>query len=139
MAKSSKKLWEPLKKGDIVDVVAPGFSISDEKLKAGLEFLKDLGLKPRVPNDLFGEDIVCSHRDEIRLKHLKNAFLAKDSKAIWCVRGGYGSIRLIEELSKLKKPKQNKLFIGYSDACTIHNYLNQFWGFASLHGPHRCR
>jgi muramoyltetrapeptide carboxypeptidase len=135
MAKNNFTAWQPLKVGDTVDIIAPGFSISDEQLKAAVDFVKNLGLKPRVPDDIFGPDVICSQTDAIRLKHLKNAFTAKDSKAIWCLRGGYGAIRIIEDFAKLKKPKINKLFIGYSDATTIHNFLNQFWHFSTLHGP----
>jgi muramoyltetrapeptide carboxypeptidase len=127
--------WQPLKAGDIVDVVAPGFSTTDEKLKGAVQFLENLGLKPRVPANLFGPDIICANTDEIRFQLLKKALQAKDSRAIWCVRGGYGAVRLMHEVAKLKKPKTNKLFIGYSDATTLHNFFNQFWNFATLHGP----
>jgi muramoyltetrapeptide carboxypeptidase len=137
MAKKSvnKKSWAALKPGDIVDVVAPGFSVSDEKLVAGVKFLEDLGLRPRVPSDIFGPDILCAQKDSVRLQHLQKAVMAKDSKAIWCVRGGYGAIRLLEAISKWKKPSVTKLFVGYSDATTLHNYFNHFWGWPTLHGP----
>jgi muramoyltetrapeptide carboxypeptidase len=127
--------WEPLKPGDTVDIIAPGFSVTEDRLKGAIEFVKHLGLVPRVPKDIFGADILCSQTDEVRLKHLVAALNAKDSKAVWCLRGGYGSVRLIEAFSKIKKPKKNKLFIGYSDITTIHNYLNQFFKFSTIHGP----
>ena len=137
-SKTSKSVGEVslvLKKGDIVDIVAPGFSTSQSHLEAAIEFVKKIGLVPRVPNPIFGDDVVCSHRDEVRLQHLQKALAAKDSKVIWCIRGGYGAIRLIEKFAATKKPLKPKLFIGYSDACTIHNFLNQFWKWPSLHGP----
>lgn len=130
-----QKTWEPLKKGDVVDVIAPGFSTMPEALEGAKKFLINLGLTPRVPKDLYATDIICSNTDEIRFKHLKLALLAKDSRAIWCLRGGYGSLRLIEQLAKIKRPSLPKLFIGYSDSTTIHNYLNQFWHWPTLHGP----
>lgn len=135
MAKLAKKSWQPLKRGDLVDIVAPGFAAGEQDISGAIHFLEEMGLRARVPDDLFGDDVVCSNTDKIRFKHLKKAFQANDSKAVWCIRGGYGAIRLIEEFAKLKKPTQNKLFIGYSDATTLHNFLNQFWGFSSLHGP----
>lgn len=127
--------WRALQPGDIVDVVAPGFRCSDENLEKGVAFLKRLGLTPRVPDDLFGDDILCSNNDNYRFNHLKQALEARDSKAVWCVRAGYGAIRFIEKLKKIKKPKQSKLFIGYSDATTINTYLTQFWNWPVLHGP----
>lgn len=135
MAKSTLSTWEPLRPGDIVDVVAPGFRCSDEDLEKGIQFLKSLGLEPRVPADLFKDDILCANSDEYRFQHLKKALLAKDSKAVWCVRAGYGAIRFIGKLQKVKKPRRPKLFVGYSDATTILHFLSQFWGWPCLHGP----
>lgn len=131
-----KKKWAGLKPGDIVDVVAPGFPTTEEKLKNAISLLNQLGLKVRVPDDLFGEDVVCSQTDEIRGGHLRDALLAKDSKAVWCLRGGYGSLRLIPQMIKWKKPAKVKLLIGYSDTVTLHTFLNQKWDWPSLHGSH---
>lgn len=121
--------------GDIVDVVAPGFRCPPENLERGLEFLRQCALKPRVPADLFGEDLLCANSDAKRLTQLRRALAARDSKAIWCVRGGYGAIRIIEPLLKLTPPRHPKLFIGYSDATTVHWLLNHHWKWPSLHGP----
>ena len=54
---------------------------------------------------------------------------------MWCIRGGYGAIRLVGPLLRLKPPRRRKLFIGYSDATTLHYLLNQHWKWPSLHGP----
>lgn len=136
MGKKIKKTgWQTLEVGDTVDVVAPGFSIPPEKLEAAREFLTKLGLKPRIPANIFGDDFLCAQTDKVRYELLKKALLATDSKAVWCVRGGYGAIRMIEQIAKLKKPRAPKIFIGYSDSTTLHNFFNQFWGWPTLHGP----
>lgn len=127
--------WAPLKQGDIVDIVAPGWACSRQQLAAAVKTLKSWGLVPRVPKDLIGKTYQLSNRDEIRFNHLKNALLAKDSKAIWCLRGGYGSIRLMPMLRKIRAPKQPKVLIGYSDITTLHMFLNFSWGWPSLHAP----
>jgi muramoyltetrapeptide carboxypeptidase len=124
-----------LRPGDTVDVVAPGFRCSDEALAAGVESLRRLQLVPRVPVDLFGPDLLCANSDAQRLRQLRAALAAPDSRAVWCVRGGYGAIRIIERLRKLTRPARAKLFVGYSDATTIHYLLNLHWRWPSLHGP----
>ena len=124
-----------LKSGDIVDVVAPGFRCSAEALAAGIAFLRRLGLKPRLPRTLFGRDLLCAHSDRVRFEHLKRALMAPDSRCLWCVRGGYGAIRLVDRLLELAPPPRRKLFIGYSDATTLHYFLNHHWKWPSLHGP----
>jgi muramoyltetrapeptide carboxypeptidase len=121
--------------GDVVDVVAPGFRCTQEQLDGGIAFLKRQGLVPRVPADLFGDDVLCANTDTHRYAQLRKALYARDSRAVWCVRGGYGAIRFIERLQALKPPRKPKLLIGYSDATTLHQLLNLFWGWPSLHGP----
>lgn len=124
-----------LRRGDIVDVVAPGFRCSAESLAGGVKFLRRLGLKPRVPRSLFGADLLCANSDRVRFEHLRRALYAPDSRCLWCVRGGYGAIRLIGRLLEVAPPPRRKLFIGYSDATTLHYLLNHHWKWPSLHGP----
>ncbi|HTT03013.1 MAG TPA: LD-carboxypeptidase [Steroidobacteraceae bacterium] len=124
-----------LERGDIVDVIAPGFRCSEQSLQRGLEFLRALGLVPRVPPRLFAADLLCANTDERRLEQLARALRARDSRCVWCVRAGYGAIRLVPGLLRLARPARPKLFVGYSDATTIHYLLNQHWHWPSLHGP----
>lgn len=127
--------WAALKKGDVVDVVAPGFCPTDDEVEAGIQFLESWGLVPRLPEDLFGADVIASNTDTKRLKHLSRALLAKDSSAVWCLRGGYGAIRLVPGLLKLKKPARSKVVLGISDVTTIQLFLDLKWNWPSLQAP----
>ena len=130
------KSWHRLHKGDIVDIVAPGSRVADATVEAGCEALREWGLVPRIgPPSLFAKDLLEAGSVEHRVAHLKRALLAPDSAAVWCVRGGYGSLRLIPELLKLKRPHEAKLFIGLSDISSLHLFLNQKWGWSTLHAP----
>jgi len=129
------KGWRTLKKGDFVDVIAPGFKTTAEELRGAVSFLKAWGLVPRVPRDLLGKHFLFSNSEEVRWKHLHRALLANDSQAVWCLRGGYGSIRLLPYLKKMRCPKKTKLFIGLSDVTSLHVFFNQKWDWATLHGP----
>ncbi|MCB0408253.1 MAG: LD-carboxypeptidase, partial [Bdellovibrionales bacterium] len=129
------KKWSPLKKGDIVDLVAPGSACSQEELKKSVQKLKQMGYVPRVPKSFFSGHQLFSNTDAKRFEVLKKALYAKDSQGIWCVRGGYGSLRLLPLLSRLKKPARSKFVLGYSDITTIHHFLNTRWGWPTLHGP----
>jgi muramoyltetrapeptide carboxypeptidase len=124
-----------LQPGDVVEVVAPGSRCSAESLQGGLEFLRRLGLTPRLPRSLFGSDLLCAASDRLRFEHLKRALYAPDSRCLWCVRGGYGAIRLVERLLELPPPPRPKLLVGYSDATTLHYFFNHHWRWPSLHGP----
>lgn len=126
---------ESLRPGDIVDLVAPASKCSKAELAQGVRAIRELGLVPRVPKDIFAKSILFSNSDEKRLAQLRRALYATDSKMIWCVRGGYGVIRLVPEMMKWKKPKKAKLVWGYSDITTLHLHLNQQWGWPTVHGP----
>ena len=128
-----KKLWQALEPGDIVDIVAPASSSTGKDFQNALRFVHKMGLVPRAPKNIFGKDLLCANTDHWRYQHLKKALYARDSKVIWSLRGGYGSLRLLPALAKLKAPLQQKLFIGYSDTTGIHHFLNSIWNWPTLH------
>lgn len=127
--------WTPLKAGSVVDVVAPGFRPTDKEAESGIRFLQSWGLKPRVPKDLFGQDVLSSNSDQARARHLMKALESPTSDAVWCLRGGYGSIRLVPFLMKMKKPKRVKPILGLSDVTTLHQFVLSRWGWPSLQTP----
>lgn len=126
---------EPVRQGDIVDIVAPASRCTDEELASALAALRGLGLVPRVPKKLFAKSLLFSNSDEQRLAQLRAALYAPDSSMIWCVRGGYGALRLMPEIRRWRKPARGKIFLGYSDITTLHAHLNQVWGWPTIHGP----
>ena len=121
--------------GDLVDVVAPASPCLPADLERGLAAARALGLRTRVPENFFAKNSLFANTDQKRLAHLRAAVEAEDSNLIWCVRGGYGSIRLLEQMAKWPKPKRAKTLLGYSDITTLHAFVNQRWGWPSLHGP----
>ncbi|MCJ8277267.1 MAG: LD-carboxypeptidase, partial [Bdellovibrionales bacterium] len=125
--------WTALEPGDVVDIVAPGMKPRPGTIPGLKKFLKSWGLRVRIDSDIIQKDLICSHSKEYRLKSLKKALMAKDSKMVWCMRGGYGSLHLVEGIKKIKKP-QNKIFMGLSDITTLHSFFNQEWGWSTLHG-----
>jgi len=88
-----------------------------------------------MPENIFGKDLLCANADAARLLHLQEALLNQESKAVWCLKGGYGCARLIPELIKLMPPEKAKLFIGFSDITVLHLFLQQQWCWQTLHGP----
>ncbi|NDF11575.1 MAG: LD-carboxypeptidase [Proteobacteria bacterium] len=126
---------EALKQGDRIDVIAPGRSGPKAEIAAIERVITGQGFTARIPADIYGEDLLCSNRDEVRAQHLVQALTATDSKAVWCARGGYGAARIVEILRVNKKPKTPKWFIGFSDNTVLHMFLNQEWGWSTLHAP----
>lgn len=139
--KNCKLLFKKmLKKNDIVDVVSIGTPCSLAENKAMAKYLENCGLKARffleketsiskTPSHEF-----ASFSPEIRFEQLKAA-LNSDAKIIWCSRGGYGSAEIIPFLQKMKKPKKEKIFIGFSDISSVNLFLMQNWGWRVLCAP----
>lgn len=136
---STYKPWRALRAGDIIDVIAPASACltTEAPLSKIHDLLVSWGLIPRIPENLLGSDLLCANTDTKRLEFLKNALLNTDSAAIWCLRGGYGSGRLIPKLAniELKNSPPPKLFIGMSDITALHLFLQQHFGWPTVHGP----
>jgi muramoyltetrapeptide carboxypeptidase len=120
--------------GDSVEIIAPAARCSDEQLSALKNLLTSWNLECIVNENIFGNDLLCANSDEMRFQFLKNALENTETKAIICARGGYGSMRLIPELSKLKKPSAPKLFLGMSDITALNLFFYQKWNWSVLHG-----
>ena len=128
--------WAGLQRGDGVHLVAPASGCSAKTLRKIQTFLLSWGLQPFIPKDLMGgSDPLCAHTDSKRWLHLKRALQSSRSSVVWCIRGGYGSTRLLPLLSQLSPPKRFKLFVGMSDVTSLHVFFNQVWKWPVLHAP----
>lgn len=130
-----KSGWKFLEEGDVVDVVAPGYPSQPHEVQGAKSFLLKWKLQPRIPQDLIKPHFLHANEDAERFQFLKEAIQSKDSNVIWCLRGGYGSNRLLPMLAKMKKPKEAKLIIGISDVTSLNTFLIQEWGWKPLHAP----
>ena len=128
-----KNSWSYLQYNDTVDIIAPASNSPTNRLEDGVHWVSGTGLVPHVPHDIIKTDLFFAAPLEIQLEHMKRA-LYSDSKAIWCLRGGYGSMRLIPHMLKWKKPKRPKLFIGFSDITSLHLFFNNHWNWPTIHG-----
>ncbi|KTC81327.1 S66 peptidase family protein [Legionella brunensis] len=123
-----------LKPGDSVEIIAPASRCSHKHLQDLRELLVSWGLHCLIDEAIFGEDLLCANSDEVRFASLKRALENPQTKAIICARGGYGSMRLIPELSKMTPPATSKIFIGMSDVTALHLYFQTKWQWPSIHG-----
>lgn len=119
--------------GDVIDVVAPASACSPEALAAGVAVLEGWGFRPRVPSGLFESSGIVAAPDASRHRALRRALRSADSRVVWCVRGGYGSQRLLPRLAREAVPAPRKLLVGFSDLTALHVFVNQHWGWPTLH------
>ncbi len=133
MKKTKKIFFTPLKKGDLIEIIAPGSAAPLQNLEKGAEVLRSWGYRVIYDKDLLDPHFFLANSDLKRFKSLKKAMSNSESKAVWCLRGGYGAIRLLPYIEKMKIPKNKKILIGLSDVSSLHNFINQKWNWPSLH------
>lgn len=121
-----------LKKGDEVILIATARKISSEELDPAITILKSHGLNVVLGMHIFDIDNQFAGTDLERKTDLQWALNHKTAKAIIIARGGYGSVRLVEQLDFSEIKRHPKWLVGYSDVTVLHNALHNE-GLATLH------
>ena len=100
-----------------------------------MENAKKLGWEPVVGEHVRARHFYFAGADEMRLSDF-NAALRDDSiDAVWCLRGGYGAMRLLEGVDYYALRRRPKTIIGYSDITALHSAIALRADLASIHGP----
>lgn len=121
-----------LQEGDKVVILSPSSKIDKSLLTGMKKRLEDWGLKPIIGKHAGHASGRYAGTIKQRTDDLQRAMDDKDVKAIFCSRGGYGAIHLIDKLDFTHFRQSPKWLIGYSDITALHN-LFQANGYASLH------
>lgn len=122
-----------LKKGDRIRIVSPAGKVSAKKIIPGIELLRNEGFEVLIGQHVFGEHFQFSGTDSERAADLQEAIDDPQTRAIICARGGYGSVRLLEQLDFSLLKANPKWLIGFSDITVLHSVFNSL-GLASIHG-----
>lgn len=121
-----------LKKGDKIAIVTTARKTTKKELHAGIALAESWGLEVVIGKSIGAEDNQFGGDDTLRAKDFQNQLDHPEIKAIWCARGGYGTIRMIDKLDFSKFQKNPKWIIGYSDVTVLHSHLHNL-GIQSLH------
>lgn len=130
-----KELVRPprLEKGDTVMILAPAGIMKDTSaVLKGIELLQDWGLNYKLGKNLFKQNFHFAGTDAERLADFQEALDDVNIKAIWCARGGYGTVRIIDDLDFTRFKQNPKWVIGFSDITVLHNEIHLL-GFETLH------
>lgn len=123
-----------LQEGDRIIILSPSSKIDKSFLRGATKRLKSWGLKTILSKHAGSANGTYSGSIRQRLNDLQDAMDDEKAKAIFCSRGGYGAVHLVDKLDFTKFRKHPKWFIGFSDITALHNVFQQN-GFASLHAP----
>ena len=124
-----------LEKGNTIGIIAPANFANLDRLEEGLSTLKYLGYKTIAGVSCRQEWYNFAGSDKVRADDINKMFADNSVDAILCLRGGYGSCRLIDYIDFDIIASNPKLFIGYSDVTTLHCAFNKICSLITIHGP----
>lgn len=122
-----------LKKGSKIAIVAPAWKVTPEKISAAVKWIEEKGFVPVYDDRLFAEYNQFAGDDDFRASVLQEYLDRNDIDAIFCARGGYGTIRIIDKLDFTKFAEHPKWIVGFSDVTVLHAKMQQL-GYQSIHG-----
>ena len=121
-----------LKVGDTVAIVCTARKFFPEDAKPAIDLLESWGLKVKLGNTIGLDNFQLGGTDTERAADFQAQLDDEKVKAIWCARGGYGTVRIIDLLDFSKFKKHPKWTMGFSDVTVLHSQLN-IERVASLH------
>jgi muramoyltetrapeptide carboxypeptidase len=123
-----------LRTGDAVRIVSLSSPMDEERVRRGSEELVRLGYQTNLDREtVFAKHGFFAGSVEARVSALKTALTERETRAIFCTRGGYGSNYLLDCLSGITSAP--KLFCGCSDVTSLHSYFWQKFRLVTLYGP----
>jgi len=122
-----------LKAGDTIGIIAPARKINPNELEFAIKWWEEKGFYVLMGKHLFDTHHQYAGTDKARLEDLQNMLDNSDIKAIFCARGGYGTLRIIDKLEFLSFNLEPKWICGFSDITVLHLHLNRVCEVASIH------
>jgi len=124
-----------LRPGARVHLVAPAGPLPEGGIERAVERVVALGWEPVLGRHAAGLWRYLAGTDEERLADLQEAIDDPEGDAIWCLRGGYGTMRLLPRLDLAPLRLRPRPLVGYSDNTALHLAAARH-GVISFHGPH---
>ncbi|WP_416445283.1 LD-carboxypeptidase [Leeuwenhoekiella sp. A16] len=121
-----------LKEGDKVGILSTARKIKLTEIQFGIDFLIALKLEPVIGHTIGMEDDQYAGSDYQRQDDLQRMFNDPSIKGVWCARGGYGTVRIIDNIDFYKFVKNPKWLMGYSDVTVLHSHIHKL-GVQTLH------
>jgi len=122
-----------LKKGDTIAIVAPAKAIEKEYIDFALDFFEQQGYKVLVGKNCLNQHHYFAGTDEERLSDFQEVLDNLEIKAIICARGGYGCVRIVDDIQWASLLNHPKWIVGFSDVTVFHQRIN-ILGLPSIHG-----
>ncbi len=124
-----------LRAGATIGLIAPGSPIATARYAKMLDSMTMLGFRVKEGPNTHASHGFLAGTDAQRLADLHAAFADPEIEAVWCIRGGYGCMRLLPLINYDLIRSNPKPFIGYSDITALHLAIQEKVGLVCFHGP----
>jgi len=125
-----------LKAGNTIGLIAPASNVwQDEDIYFATDVLKSFGFKVKHSKNLFKRYGYLAGQDKERAADVNNMFADKSVDGIFCLRGGYGTPRMLPYINYDLIKSNPKALIGYSDITALLNAITARTGLMTFHGP----
>lgn len=121
-----------LQKGDTVALVCTARKFTPQEALPAIELLKSWGLIPKLGKTIGLDNFQLGGTDLERASDFQDQLNDDAVRAIWCVRGGYGTIRIIDQVDFSGFQSCPKWVMGFSDVTVLHSHIHNL-GIATLH------
>ncbi len=122
-----------LKPGDTIGITCPAGFMTLEEIQPALTLMKSWGFNMRIGKTVGLRNFTFGGTDVERLNDLQQMLDDSAIQAIMCARGGYGCVRIIDQINWRKFEGKPKWIIGFSDITVLHAQLNHQYHIASIH------
>jgi muramoyltetrapeptide carboxypeptidase len=122
-----------LKAGDTIGITCPAGFMTQADIQPAVETLKSWGFSLRIGKTVGKRDFIFGGTDSERASDMQQMLDDPSIQAIMCARGGYGCVRIIDQLDFRKFVEKPKWIVGFSDITVIHAQLNHNFHIASIH------
>jgi muramoyltetrapeptide carboxypeptidase len=124
-----------LRKGDRIGVISPAGPVSKQELQPGLSFLESCGFSVYVAPHVYDIRDYLAGEDHDRLDDFHSVIMDPEISAVICARGGYGCMRLLQNIDYNLIKEYPKILVGYSDVTALILAVYFKSGVVTYHGP----
>ncbi len=122
-----------LQTGDTVYLLSTAKKISEQEILCAVETYKSWGLNVLIGKTIGAEQNQFAGPDDLRREDFQYALDSPNIKAIICARGGYGTVRMMDDLNYDGFMKHPKWIVGFSDITFLHTHISNNIGTMGLH------
>jgi muramoyltetrapeptide carboxypeptidase len=127
---------EKLNKGDLIGIISPASSPDDLTLiEKGINYIEKLGYRTLPGKNIRRTRGYLAGTDSERVDDIHQMFADKKVKAIFCLRGGYGAFRLLDEIDYKLIRNNPKIFVGFSEITSLQMAFLKKANLITFAGP----